>query len=106
MNKKNNFHVKVGDKIKIISGNQKGLVGTIKVLITKKSLAIIDGILPRIKYKKQNSNSEAKKIEIESTIHISNLMLWDEKNNKASRIGYKLMENIKQRYFKKSGNSL
>lgn len=106
MNKKHKFHVKIGDKIKIISGNQKGLVGTIKLLITKKSVAIIDGILPRIKYKKDNSNSEAKKVEIQLPIHTSNLMLWDDKNNKASRIGYKLIENIKKRYFKKSGNIL
>lgn len=106
MNKKHKFHVKIGDKIKIISGNQKGLVGTIKSLITKKSVAIIDGILPRIKFKKENSNSEAKKIEIQVPIHTSNLMLWDDKNNKASRIGYKLIENIKKRYFKKSGNIL
>ena len=106
MNKKYKFHVKVGDKIKIIAGNQKGLVGTIRSLITKKSVAIIDGILPRIKYKKQSANSDQKKIEIQLPIHISNLMLWDDKNNKASRIGYKLIENIKKRYFKKSGNIL
>ena len=106
MNKKYKFHVKVGDKIKIIAGNQKGLVGTIRSVITKKSVAIIDGILPRIKYKKQTPNSEQKKIEIQLPIHISNLMLWDDKNNKASRIGYKLIENIKKRYFKKSGNIL
>ena len=106
MNKKHKFHVKVGDKIKIIAGNQKGLIGTIKLLLTKKSMAIIDGILPRIKYKKQNQNSEAQKMEIELPIHTSNLMLWDEKNNKASRIGYKLIEKIKKRYFKKSGNIL
>jgi len=106
MTKKYKFHVKVGDKIKIIAGNQKGLVGTIRSLITKKSVAIIDGILPRIKYKKQTANSDQKKIEIQLPIHISNLMLWDDKNNKASRIGYKLIENIKKRYFKKSGNIL
>jgi len=106
MNKKYKFHVRVGDKIKIIAGNQKGLVGTIRSLITKKSVAIIDGILPRIKYKKQTANSDQKKIEIQLPIHISNLMLWDDKNNKASRIGYKLIENIKKRYFKKSGNIL
>jgi len=106
MTKKYKFHVKVGDKIKIIAGNQKGLVGTIRSVITKKSVAIIDGILPRIKYKKQTANSDQKKIEIQLPIHISNLMLWDDKNNKASRIGYKLIENIKKRYFKKSGNIL
>ena len=106
MNTKHKFHVKVGDKIKIIAGSQKGLVGTIKSLVTTKSIAIIDGILPRIKFKKQTQNSEAKKIEIELPVHVSNLMLWDEKNNKASRVGYKLIENIKKRYFKKSGNIL
>lgn len=106
MNQKHKFHVKVGDKIKIIAGNQKGLVGTINSLVTKKSLAIINGILPRIKYKKQNQGAEAQKIEIQLPIHVSNLMLWDEKNNKAGRVGYKLIENIKKRYFKKSGNSL
>jgi large subunit ribosomal protein L24 len=106
MKNQNKFHVKVGDKIKIIAGNEKGLVGVIKALITKNSTAIIDGILPRVKYKKQNSNSQAQKIEIELPVHISNLMLWDEKNNKAGRIGYKLIENIKRRYFKKSGNIL
>ena len=27
-------------------------------------------------------------------------MLWDDQNNEASRIGYKLTENTKNRYFK------
>jgi len=31
-------------------------------------------------------------------------MLWDTDANNASRIGYKILENKKQRYFKKSGN--
>ena len=106
MNKKHKFHVKIGDKIKVISGSQKGLVGTISSIAAKKSVAIIEGVLPRIKYQKQNPNSEAQKVEIQLPIHTSNLMLWDEQNNQASRIGYKLVENTKKRYFKKSGSVL
>jgi|TARA_B100000282_G_C31694029_1_gene472938 large subunit ribosomal protein L24 len=106
MKKQQKLHVKIGDKIKIIAGGQKGLIGTISSISKAKSVAIINGVLPRIKYRKQNPNSEAQKVELEIPIHTSNLMLWDEQNNQASRIGYKLTENIKNRYFKKSGNIL
>ena len=37
MMKKNKLHVKIGDKIKIIAGNEKGLVGTINAIFQKKS---------------------------------------------------------------------
>jgi len=106
MTKKHKFHVKIGDKIKVIAGSQKGLVGIINSIATKKSVAIIDGVLPRVKYRKQNPNAEAQKVEIQLPIHISNLMLWDDKNNQTSRIGYKIVDNVKKRYFKKSGNVL
>ena len=106
MKKQHKFHVKIGDKIKIIAGNQKGLVGTINSISPNKGVAIIDGVLPRIKYTKQNPNSEAQKVEIQVPIHTSNLMLWDDQNNQASRFGYKLTDNKKKRYFKKSGNVL
>ena len=32
-----NLHVKVGDKVKVISGNQKGLIGVITTVSVKKS---------------------------------------------------------------------
>jgi large subunit ribosomal protein L24 len=104
MNKKLKSHIRIGDKIKIIAGNQKGSIGIITKVISTKSLAIIDTIVPRIRYKKNPQGGEAKKIEIQVPIHISNLMLWDNNSNQASRIGYKKVENIKKRYFKKSGN--
>jgi len=36
-------------------------------------------------------------------IHLSNVMLWDKETNVASKIGYKLFDGQKKRYFKKSG---
>ena len=106
MKKQGKLHVKIGDKIKVIAGSQKGLVGTISSISKMKSVAVITGVVPRIKYKKQNPHSEAQKFELDVPIHTSNLMLWDDQNNEASRIGYKLTENTKSRYFKKSGNIL
>ena len=106
MKKQHKLHVKIGDKIKIIAGRQKGLIGTISSISKLNLLPLLMVCYLRIKYRKQNPNSEAQKVELEIPIHTSNLMLWDEQNNQAKPIGYKLTENIKNRYFKKSGNIL
>jgi large subunit ribosomal protein L24 len=102
--KKLNCHVKVGDKIKIIAGNQKGLLGTITSIDRKTSSVIIDNVLPRTRFVKNQQGGEAQKKTIQIPIHISNVMLWDKEANVASRVGQKLVNNEKVRVFKKSGN--
>lgn len=104
MKKKISSHVKIGDKVKVISGNQKGFIGIIASLITKKSVVIIDGITPRMKSVKNPQGEEPKKVEIQIPIHTSNVMLWDKESNLASKVGYKMVDEKKVRYFKKSGN--
>jgi large subunit ribosomal protein L24 len=98
-----NSYLKVGDTIKIITGANKGFIGKIKTLLLKKSILFIEGILPRIKYVKTTQNSEPTKKEIPIAIHISNVMLFDAATNKEGKIGYKLIDGKKSRYFKKSG---
>ena len=97
-------HIKIGDKVKIISGNQKGIIGRINTILMKKSIVYIDGISPRLKIMKNSRDGETKQLDLQIPIHLSNVMLWDNQQNIASRIGYKMVENKKKRYFKKSGN--
>jgi large subunit ribosomal protein L24 len=104
MKKQMNSHVKIGDKVKVITGSQKGFIGTINGIVTKKSLVVIEGILPRIKYAKNRQGGDPVKQEIPLSIHISNVMLWDKEANSASKSGSKIVESKKVRYFKKSGN--
>jgi large subunit ribosomal protein L24 len=109
MNKKTHFIQ--GDQVKVITGSKKGFMGKISSIFTKKSLVIIEGILPRLKYKKSSSRlsedqAQAPTVqELPLYIHISNVMLWDPEVNQVSRIGYKKFtnQNKKQRFFKKSG---
>jgi large subunit ribosomal protein L24 len=103
---KTNCRLKTGDTIKIISGEKKGQIGKINCLFLKKSILFLEGIPPRIKSLKSKANSEAKKIELQIPIHFSNVMLWDKEKNEASKIGYKVIETKKYRYFKKSGNTV
>jgi len=99
-------HVKIGDRIKIITGNQKGIIGNISSINTKKEILTVDTVLPCIKFVKNREGGESKKMELQIPIHISNVMLWDKEANTSSKIGYKLINNEKKRYFKKSGNIL
>ena len=98
------MHIKIGDKIKVIAGNQKGVIGNISAIDKEKLLVNLDSVSPRIKQAKNREGGESKKIEIPIGIHCSNIMLWDNITNKAGRIGYKIVNNEKKRYFKKSGN--
>ena len=104
MKNKLNSHVKIGDKVKVISGKKKGFIGVITSLVSKKSVVFLDGVTPRIKFKKTPQGGEAQRIEIQIPIHLSNVMLWDKEANNASKIGYKIVNDQKVRYFKKSGN--
>jgi large subunit ribosomal protein L24 len=104
MTEKLNSQIKVGDTIKIIAGNQKGLVGSIKSIFTKKSLVVVEGVSPRIKYVKNQQGGDSKQVELPVPIHISNVMPWDTLAKAAGRIGSKITDNKKVRYFKKSKN--
>ena len=99
-------HIKIGDRVKIITGIHKDLIGNILTINIKKSTVFIDNILPRIKYAKNPQGGEATKSELQVPVHISNVMLWDKESNTSSKIGYKVINNEKKRYFKKSGNIL
>ena len=104
MTEKIKTHLKIGDKVKIITGNQKGTMGNISVINRKKELLSINSLLPVIAFKKNPQGGEVKRIELQPMIHISNVMLWDTDANCTSKIGYKIIEGTKKRYFKKSGN--
>ena len=86
MTKKLQTHLKIGDKVKVITGSQKGIIGTISLINKKKESISIDNILPRITYKKNPQGGESQKVEIQSMLNISNVMLWDKEANNSSKI--------------------
>lgn len=104
MKKKQKISIKTGDQVKVIAGDQKGLRGEVKSVNYKKLSAILDISKVRSKFVKVGEKNEEKTLAL--PIHISNLMLWDEDAKMAGRIGFKMLENKKERYFKTSGNLL
>ncbi len=99
------LHIKKGDTVKVLAGNDKGQQGKVLAVDREKLRAKVEGLNMVSKHTKPNAkNPQGGIIKMEAGIHISNLMVVDSKGN-ASRIGRKLDEktNKSVRYSKKSG---
>lgn len=99
-----------GDRVVVISGNDKGTVGEVIRVIPGESRVVVQGVNIRIKHQSQTQSRgktiPAGKIEFEAPIDISNVMLVDPKSNKPTRIRIKREDGKSVRYSVKSGNKL
>ena len=104
-NKIPKLHIKKGDTVKVISGNDKGKTGTVLSVIVAKRRAVVEGMNIVSKHMKPSASNPNGGIEkVEAPIHISNLMVVDPSSGDATRIGRKKNDSGKlQRYSKKTG---
>jgi large subunit ribosomal protein L24 len=80
------YHIKKGDTVIIITGNDKGKQGRVLEIITKKDKAIVEGVNLISKHTKPNASSpQGGIIKKEAPIHVSNLKLVDPSNSKPTR---------------------
>jgi large subunit ribosomal protein L24 len=100
------LHIKVGDTVKVISGESNGQEGKVLVIDRKKLRATVEGVNLVKKHQKPSAaNPQGGILEVEAGIHISNLMVVQ--GGVASRIGRKLNKEGKLvRYSKKSGEEI
>ena len=74
MKKKVKMHVKVGDSVKVISGQDKGKISLVQEIIRSKSQIIVEGVNIKIKHVKPMNSGETGEIkQIELPIHSSNV---------------------------------
>ncbi len=100
------MNLKVGDKVVVITGSNKGKEGTIKKVLKADNKVIIEGINLVKKHQKGNGNETGGIIEKESPIHASNVMLIDPKTKKPTRIGHTIKNDKKVRIARRSNNVL
>ncbi|MBR2684840.1 MAG: 50S ribosomal protein L24 [Erysipelotrichaceae bacterium] len=96
--------IKKGDKVIVISGADKGTVGEVTKVLPDKDQVVVEGVNVRKKaLKPTQANPDGGIIEQEMPIHVSNVMAYDAKAKKASKIGYKDVKGKKTRVYKKTG---
>jgi large subunit ribosomal protein L24 len=100
------LHIKVGDTVKIISGEAKGREGAVLTIDRNKMRATVQGVNIIKKHAKPSAaDPQGGIVEKEGSIHISNLMLVS--NGQATRTGRKLdAKGNLVRYSKKSGEEI
>ncbi|QCR23451.1 50S ribosomal protein L24 [Pontibacter sp. SGAir0037] len=103
MNKKK-LHVKTGDTVKVIAGDERGKTGRITAVNIEKQKVVIEGLNLVTKHTKPSAkNPQGGISKIEAPIHASNVMLVDAKGETTKTGRRKNSEGKSERYSKKTG---
>ena len=103
MNKKK-LHVKTGDTVKVIAGDERGKTGRITSVITDKNKVVVEGLNLVTKHTKPSAkNPQGGITKLEAPIHASNVMLVDAKGERVKTAKRKNSEGKTERYSKKTG---
>ena len=99
------MNLKVGDKVIVIAGKDKGKEG--KIIAKKGEKVFVEGVNIVKKHVKLNGQDQTGGIvDKEAAIHVSNVMIIDPKTKKPTRIAHKIEKDGKKVRVAKSGSSL
>jgi len=99
--------IRKGDKVKIISGKDINKTGVVLSVLLDKNRVIVEGINIIKKHVKPGAVSkEGGIIKKEASIHVSNVMYFDDELGKAVRLGSKVVDGKKYRVNKVTGKVL
>ena len=94
--------IKKGDKVQVLSGNDKGKTGEVLEVIPKTQKIIVKGINIRKKHvKPRRQGEEGGIIPNEFPIHASKVSVVCPKCGKATRVGFEMDKDVKVRVCKK-----
>ena len=80
------MRLKVGDKVIVIAGSNKGKIGKVNKFLSKENKVIVEGVNLVKKHKKADGQNQTGGIvEFEAPFHSSNVMLLDPKTGKGTR---------------------
>jgi len=91
------MRIKTGDKVMVITGSNKGKIGTVKKVLYKENRVIVEGVNIVHKHQKANGNETGGILDVEAPINASNVMLLDSKTKKPTRIGITIDEKTKKK---------
>jgi len=80
------MHVKRGDTVIVIAGNDKGKVGPIQSVQLERGRVIVAGVNLRWKHKRPTQQKpKGERVQEECSIHHSNVMRYDPDTKKGTR---------------------
>ncbi len=96
--------LKKGDQVVVITGRDKGRTGEIVKSLPTENRVVVRGINMVKRHTRQSQTSSGGIIEKEASIHVSNVAYVDPKEDKPTRIGFKIIDgDRKVRVARRSG---
>ena len=84
--------IKKGDTVEVISGNDKGVRGTVRTVLTQEDRVIVSGVHVVKKHQRRTGNvrTEFGIIEREAPVQVSNVAFVCPHCDKPTRVGYEV----------------
>ncbi|MEF2551428.1 50S ribosomal protein L24 [Aurantimonas sp. A2-1-M11] len=99
--------IRKGDTVVVLAGKDKGRSGEVIKVMPKDGRALVRGINMIKRHQRQTASQEAGIINKEAAIQLSNLAVADPKDGKATRVGFKILDDgTKVRVAKRSGEQI
>src|SRR5690625_7944878 len=101
------MHVKTGDKVKVLTGKDKGKEGRVLAVFPKNDRVLVEGVhIVKNHQKPSQDNPQGGILDEEAALHVSNVLPLDPKTGEPTRVGYEERDGKKVRIAKKSGEVL
>ena len=99
--------IRKGDMVKIIAGKENGKTGRVLRVDREKGRVWVEKLnMVKRHQRPTQTQRQGGIIDKEAPLSISNVMYYEEKSGKATRVGFKVQDGQKVRYSKKSGEIL
>ena len=96
--------IKKGDKVVVLTGRDKGKSGSVLRALPCDNKVVVQGVNIAKRHQRQTQSAAGGIVEKEMPIHVSNVSHIDPKDNKPTRIGFKILEDgTKVRIARRSG---
>ena len=99
--------IRTGDKVRVIAGKDKGKESKVLVVYPHKQRIVIERVnLIKKATRPTTRNPQGGILEIEGTVHVSNVMIVCPKCSQPTRIGRKREDGARVRFCKKCNNDI
>tara|TARA_R110000868_G_scaffold29889_1_gene110940 strand:+ start:5625 stop:5939 length:315 start_codon:yes stop_codon:yes gene_type:complete len=96
--------IKKGDEVVVISGRDKGKKGNVLKVMGDDNRVLVQGVHMVKRHQRQSQTQQGGIVEMEASIHVSNVALIDPDGGEATRVGFRTLEDgRKVRFAKRSG---
>jgi large subunit ribosomal protein L24 len=99
--------IKKNDTVIVLTGKNKGAQGKVLVALPRVSKVVVEGVNITKKHTRSRKRGEKGQIiDRPLPLDVSNVALIDPKENKPTRVGYRIENGKKIRYSKRSGQAI